>query len=524
MNEAAPHGEEKISMNGQPAPTGRSAARASAMPSAATELWEEAKLEAQSRRGHMVPPSREWFERLPAINRQLLGSGALCAGLGHFLLIGVPILGYGSSAVQTAVHPFTADGKRESCLSRLQQVSSALAQYRSDYDDKFPLAEYKSGRERKTWMAVLRERGADTASFTCQTFGGSSDGTATGSYGFNPILAQVRGERLGEPGQVLLVADRADLHDSILLPPFAGWSNLYGSQLEKFGNIESRHSGSAGISHALALYADGHAGSVPHRDEIRQAISWGGNQVFATTLRRFEAQHPVLKKLTSSSSPQSLASQKGRLRQGVEQLRALQQQCHAGDSDCETVEKRAWKGAGILRALGDGSLEKQMTADLQKHSQRLFSQVGSEWTTYESELGFTLKHPAHWNVEYEVNGRYHNTFLRSGSPHVSVLVEYGERTQSTTATAIDFSGMEQSLKKQYGSNYKRIAMDWDTLDGRSVSVWECELKKPDGPRLRKRYLGYSTTWSSVIVVRTAPAGEWKRWSPVWLRVKEEFRF
>ncbi len=32
------------------------------------------------------------------------------------------------------------------------------------------------------------------------------------------------------------------------------------------------------------------------------------------------------------------------------------------------------------------------------------------------------------------------------------------------------------------------------------SIWECKLKKPDGPRQRKRYLGYSTTWSSVIVV------------------------
>lgn len=516
MHESTPHQDGNISRNGQPAPTSRSSARA--------ELWEEARMEAQSRRGHLVPPSREWFERLPAINRQLLGSGALCAGLGLFLLVGVPILSYGSSAVQTAAHPFTAAGKRESCLSNLQRVSAALAQYRSDYDDKLPVTEYGSKNNRKTWMAVLQERGIAPASFTCPTFGGSSDGTATGSYGFNPILAGVRGERLSEPEQILLVADRADLHDSILLPPFAGWSNLYGSQLEKFGNIESRHSGSAGITHALALYADGHADMVPHRDEMRQTASWGGQQVFAATLRRFEEQHPVLKKLATQSSPHSFTGQKGQLRQGVEQLRTLQQQCHAGNSDCETLEKRAWKGAEVLRSLGDGSIEKQMTADLNKHAQRLLSQVSGEWITYESELGFTLKHPANWKIEYEVNGRYHNTFLRSGSPHVSVLVEYGERTQPTTATTIDWTGMEQSLKKQYGNNYKRIAMGWDTLDGRLVSVWECEVKKPDGPRLRKRYLGYSTIWNSVIIVATAPTSGWKQWDEVWKKIQNRIDF
>jgi len=518
MSEATPRREEKILHNGQSVSDGRSAARALTIPSAATELWEEAKLEAQSRRGHLVPPSREWFERLPAINRQLLGSGALCAGLGLFLLIGVPILGYGSSAVQTAVHPFTADGKRESCLSRLHQVGLALAQYRSDYDDRFPVTEYKNGKERKTWMAVLRERGADPASFICPTFGGSSDGTATGSYGFNPVLASRRGENITDPGQVLLLTDRGDQHDSMLLPPFAGWP-----QAKTPGNIDEQHYGESGQRQAAILYADGHAGSQAMGDQMKQARVWGSSALFTASLRRLETQHPVLKQI-AVQSPRAMAGHQGKLRAGLEQLRALQEQCRADNGDCETVEKRAWKGAGILRALGDGSVEKQMTADLNKHAQRLLAQVSGEWTTYESELGFTLKHPAHWKVEYEVNGRYHNTYLRSGSPYVSVLVEYGERTQPTNATSIDWTGMEQSLKKQYGSNYKRIAMDWDTLGGRSVSVWECELKKPDGPRLRKRYLGYSTTWSSMIVVSTTPAGEWERWDDVWQKFKNEFVF
>lgn len=488
---------------------------------AVTQLWEEALLETRARQAHQSLPTREWFSRLPEINRRLLGSGLLCMGLGVFCLAGIPLLSSANSAVQTAFHPYTASGKSETCLSNLQRVAAALAQYRSDYDDKFPPGEYPNGQQRRTWVALLRERGAGSEAFSCPTFGGRSDGQETGAIGFNPVLTGTPGERVVEPGQVLLAADRSSLHDTILLPPFTGWPALYGKQLETRGNIEARHTVETYQPQANRLYVDGHAGSESGRDWIEAAETWGGPLLFQAALQRLEKHNPSLLQL-KSSPPKDFASQKSKLRGALEQLRLLEKQSQASSLGNEVIGKRLWKGAGVLRSLGDGQVEQQLTDDLLQVSRDMLGQVGGGWQRHESEDGFAVQHPTSWKAEQEIDGRYRSTYLRSGSPHIFAMIEKGERARPTEATVIDWSGMESSLKKQYGKNYKRIRMGTSTLGGQEVSLWECELKKPDGPKLRKRYLGYSTTWNSYIFVTTAPAGAARDWYNNLERIRSSF--
>jgi hypothetical protein len=45
-------------------------------------------------------------------------------------------------------------------------------------------------------------------------------------------------------------------------------------------------------------------------------------------------------------------------------------------------------------------------------------------------------------------------------------------------------------------------------------MWEYEVAKPGGPRLRKRYLGYTDGWTSYVAGCTAPATDWALWKPV----------
>jgi hypothetical protein len=497
-----------------------------------SRAWDSALQEVRALTGDYVMPSRQWFVQLPDINRWLLGGGGLCVALGLFFLIGVPLLSYANSSAQAVIFPYTAEGKRQTCLSNLQQLSAAIAQYRDDYDDQFPVAEYSTndskGGQRKTWTALLRDRGADDASFTCPTSrAGSSDGQAISSYGFNPVLFGQTGNEGGLSTTVTL-ADRGTAHDTILLPPFATWPVVPEGKNagNNAGNFDFRHGDKSGNNQAALLYGDGHADTLAAGDWTGQAATWGGDRVFTIGMERLETHYPVLKQITGSS-PKAFRNQKTNLRQALEQLHVLQQQSRGNSVEIEDVEKRLWKGAGILRALGDGALERQLYADLLVQSLQLVKQAG-EWKPLEDEggenLSFTLRFLSAWRVETQNDGRYRTTYFRSPSPYVEVLVEHGTRNQPTDATVIDFTGMEDGLKEKYGTGYKRIQLGYGTLGGREVSLWECELKKSDGPKLRKRYFGYSTMWNSTIVVCTAPANSFKEWESTFEQMQDSFEF
>lgn len=84
--------------------------------------------------------------------------------------------------------------------------------------------------------------------------------------------------------------------------------------------------------------------------------------------------------------------------------------------------------------------------------------------------------------------------------------------------------MEDTFRQRYKSNYKRIQMTTGILGGEEASVWVFELKRSDGPLLRKLYLGRSHTWDSYVVACTAPARDFDKWQPVFEQLIRGFEF
>jgi len=65
-------------------------------------------------------------------------------------------------------------------------------------------------------------------------------------------------------------------------------------------------------------------------------------------------------------------------------------------------------------------------------------------------------------------------------------------------------------------------MGTTVLGGHYASTWEFEVRKPNAPTVHKRYVGYSTVWSSVILSNAAPAGEWKDWKGDFAHMADSF--
>ena len=466
-----------------------------------------------------IRPSKEWFTHLPSINQWLLGTGGVCLVFGLFCLIGIPILSAAGNSVKVAIHPYTAAGKREACIANLQQISEALNQYRQDYDGKFPPAEYTRGGKRVTWMTLLRERGLDAGVFKCPANRSTrGNGETTGGYAFNPVFYEraIETTEGDDSSRMILVADRGDLHDSNLIPPFSIWGKKSANNettLEST-NLSPNHSGQVAI-----LYADGHVDT--QVVDPQDAIAWGGEHLRATGLQRLESQYPLLLKIQTAKAA-AFRNQKQKLYRSLEQLYLFQKETQGHKFLGDATEERMWRGAYYLKTLGEGNFEKQLNKDLHQHSQDLLAQVGTNWQKYESEFGFSMEYPGAWRIDPQVDGRYRTTYFRSESPHVRVAVELGERTTPSYSPIIDWTGMERDRKARYGKNYKRIAMDSTDLGDHYASTWEFEIKSPGSPKLRKRYIGYSTAWSSVILSVTTPAAEWNNWEQTFTRMADSF--
>jgi len=466
-----------------------------------------------------IRPSKEWFAHLPPINQWLLGTGGVCLVLGLFCLIGIPILSAAGNSIKVAIHPYTAAGKREACIANLQQIGEALNQYRQDYDGKFPPAEYTKDGKRVTWMTLLRERGLDAGVFKCPANRSTrGDGETTGSYAFNPVfygkaIETVEGDN---SSRMILVADRGNLHDSNLIPPFSIWDKKPANNettLEPT-NLSPNHSGQVAI-----LYADGHVDT--QVIDPQDATAWGGEHLRAAGLERLESQYPLLSKIQAAKAA-AFRNQKQKLYQSLEQLYLFQKETQGHKFLGDDVEDRLWLGSHHLYLLGDHHLEDQLNSDIHLHSQELLGQVKDNWQKHQSEFGFSMEYPAAWQVNPETDGKYRTTYFRSESPHVSAAVEIGERSTPSYATVINWTGMEDAQKARYGKQYKRIAMGTTVLGGHYASTWEFEVRKPNAPTVHKRYIGYSTMWSSVILSATAPDSEWKDWQEKFDRLANSF--
>lgn len=112
--------------------------------------------------GRDVSQGRLW-DALPLPNQFLLGLWGLGLTLGTVSLLGPPLYRAG----QSAIYPYTAEGKAQTCAGNLRSIYQAAALYAEDYEGRFPPLDTVDGAgKRHTWVSALRGR-ADSASFQC---------------------------------------------------------------------------------------------------------------------------------------------------------------------------------------------------------------------------------------------------------------------------------------------------------------------------------------------------------------------
>jgi prepilin-type processing-associated H-X9-DG protein len=163
---------------------------------------------------------------------------------------GIPIIGYR-----------IGNSKRVSCQNNLKQVSLAVLQYTRDYDELYPLAQFK-GSSSVGWADVLIPYQRSIQLYQCPAEGGDSSGNPRLSnytdYWFNSNLAGRSQAAVVSPASTLMFGDGndgTDITDARYsksgLP--AGWLSDKDSPLY-------RHLGGANYA-----YADGHVKwSQPH--------------------------------------------------------------------------------------------------------------------------------------------------------------------------------------------------------------------------------------------------------------------
>ncbi|HEX8234543.1 MAG TPA: hypothetical protein VF600_01160 [Abditibacteriaceae bacterium] len=472
-----------------------------------------------------------FIEDLPRLNKGLLSLGTLCIGVGFLKLVGPPVV----AATSSVVHPFTVAGKAETCLSHLQSVAQALAQYSGDHDGRFPPLDYQTKQgSRATWVSLLGQ-GIDRDNLLCPVSDTSWNQTDTiSSYGLSPVLAGRKRDAVTDAAGTLLLADRADRHDVSLLPPFASWPKQTKEEENTPANLAFRHNYRAAV-----LYADGHAGSTSSTGWLSQASTWGGALLFHTATERLSSRNSALGKVIGhlqardkTAALQVLQQNPKKVRSGTAELLGLWKQNTRNGSAINSasssvissdLEKLGWRLAGLWKRAGDLSFEQVLNAEQSLRSQKELQVQSGSWSEHSSDWGFSLSYPTGWTVQTSTEGRYRNTFFRSASPHIYVLVERGERTEEETQSTIDWSGMESDLKERYGKSYKRIRKGEATLGGEAASDWEFDLQKPDGPKLRKLYLGISRPWESYVVVCTAPAADFKAWQPTFDTLTQAYK-
>lgn len=487
-----------------------------------------------------------FFEGLPRVNTTFLLGGALLIGLALLRTVGPPVV----ASTLAAMHPYTAQGKQEICLSNLGRLGEAFALYSQDHDGRFPPLDYQEQKQqgqkqRVTWVSLLQKQGATPDSFTCP-LQGVSDPALLSSYGLNPVLAAEAGQEelhpvkksdLEHPDSLLLLADRGDRHDVALLPPFASWNtgstvstgNSEAGQLEA-SNLSSRHSDGAAL-----LFADGHAGMQTSGTWLQEPVTWGGSLLFRRAASRIRSQHPLLAQMQQAldqgngkAARRLLMSQQTQAVAAWQPVLALWHQngAAAEAEKSRKVEAWGWQLAGLRQETGQEDWMTALIGELHTRSQQELGAVqGGGWQNHQSDWGFSLETPAGWSVEARDEGRYRKTYLHSGSPYISVLIEKGIRSSPAPATGVDWSAMTRDYERTYGSRYRLLELQpGQTLGSEAANGWRFELHRPDEPRLVKAYLGGFHSWDSYVLVCTAPAGEFKAWQPTFERMSKSFRF
>jgi predicted DNA-binding WGR domain protein len=277
----------------------------------------------------------------------------------------------------------------------------------------------------------------------------------------------------------------------------------------------------------VVVYADGHAGSLAPGAWPLDAASWGGSAVLRRSSGRLgernQQTRELFQRLQAEDVQRAAAYLVAHKRKpaGYSRLKAVTQEftalwrLNSGEHTSDSVEKTGWNLARAWHLAGDpswiGQLDQEQTRRCEAEAQQV---TGGSWEERGIPGSPTLRcqAPAIWQTQEEREGRYRRLFIRSKLPAVWAVLEVGERSRYVTPQPLDWSGSEADLRRRYGkAGYRRLRRTHGVLGGTAASIWEYEVQKAGGPRLRKRYIGYTDGWTSYVVGVTTPARDWAIW-------------
>lgn len=460
-----------------------------------------------------------FWGRLPLANQLLFAASLGCLGMGALALAGPPVV----EGTQSAVFPYTSAGKRQTCLSNMENLSRALSLYAQDSDGRLPSIEAaSSSKARVTWVTLARpyvERESSSSSVWSCPAGSISGGNDSSSYGLNPILAGGHLPQGEDAANVLMLSDRGQKHDLSLLPPVPGWNSVSSSLDASATNLDFRHDGEAAV-----LFADGHTSTLSPSGATPVSL-WGGGSAIEAGLKRVGERSgssgAFVKRLQDgdvAGVAQLLQAQPKALETSTADLLALWKMNWQEDSGAPAtlassdLEEMGWHLARAQEKLGQSAPRVALDAETKRRIEEEHKRVDAAgYDIKTSATGVRLDVPRGWAWSEENKDRYHTAYARSPLPGLWASVEKGDRTSFSATTPVDWCASEKRLQTRYGQGYKRLRMEGATLLGRPAGLWEYELEKPGSPRLHKRYVGTADGWNSYVLSLTAPANDFEAW-------------
>jgi prepilin-type processing-associated H-X9-DG protein len=398
------------------------------------------------RRLWMVPV--RWFrERNWRFGRDI-GLANIVSGALGVLIILLALLRLATPPVQAAIaaiarpfYPYTTAGKRETCLSNMHALGTALSLYAHDYDRYPPLT---SGKE--TWVSLLRPFVRNPTAgdaFICPGKGiGADERRSVCSYGINrALLGDPKDTReLGEAdvaGTVLL-ADRGDEDRLALLDP---WESAR-RHLKTPCNVDFRHGGRATV-----LYWDGNVASETPGKWLNDRASWGHLAAVRASLRSLLAANPVLGQVSravdrkdEAAARQAVAADAGKAATGFADLLPMWKDSNDFVRD-DQVEGLGWAAAQLLGAAGQpGPLRQLNEEETRRSAETLARALKPGWRHEESPDGFTVEVPDLWHMDTKQSGRYRQTYIHPETPYVMIIIEKGTASRPPVPTPMGIPG------------------------------------------------------------------------------------
>jgi hypothetical protein len=478
-----------------------------------------------------TPPhgSRSW-QQLPGINQLLFAASFGCFGIAGLRLVGPPL----AETARQAYHPYTSEGKRETCLSNLQAIARAASLYAQDNSGRLPLLQAKSGKGNTTWITYLAPYVSDSKPWTCPVSSFPADGGST--YAFNPVLAGGSMASADDPAVTLLLADGSKPGALSLQPPYPGWNHQGSTSPNEPNDIAFGHEGIAGV-----VYADGHAGTLDPGG-VKEAGLWGGSAAARASLRRIAERDSRSQTLVGALRRDDQAGVARLLRTKAPDMAAASRDLLAlwelnaqfpsnQNSESETaatasqsVDTLGWNLAWAWHRIGHEAALKKLESHVRTQAATELERVKAAGPqSRPSPSGGTFDAPQGWADEETTQGNYRTLTLRSRVPGLFLYVEIGTRsTPAASPIPVDWRGAERQLKAKYGAGYRRIGMSRGTLSGHLAGVWDYELDKPGGPRLHKRLIGSVNDWNSTVFATTTPKESYGKWETTFKRVTQSF--